>query len=308
MEMVKHGVTTRSDMKRHLWSLVIDRFPEAQENDAAYYPSSDVISAHMWSAKMRCRWDKFDERNVIYLVEDWRKKYPQDFTFYRPRTAGAASETEPVARVDENDEDDMFYYLPTLDRSKTSLLFIHQSAAQLRLLKRYHHMVLMDATYRVCRLAIPLYIMAVKTNIAYMPVAIFIVESEDAASIQEVLTILKEHWDKHDIEIQNWMVDCSPTEIFALQNVFLDSRVFMCDFHRIQAWNRWLKTRTNGSSAHHIEIISILKRIGAAATLEKFREAEEELKSNAHFQKAPRLRKYYGRWRDVKEVSAHLGL
>lgn len=107
----------------------------------------------------------------MYLVEAWQKQYPEDFTFYRPRTSAAARENDPVVLVDENDEDDILFHTPTVDKSKTSLLFLHQSAAQLRLLKRYNNMVLMDATYHVCRLAIPLYIMAMKTNVTYMPVA-----------------------------------------------------------------------------------------------------------------------------------------
>lgn len=119
--------------------------------------------------------------------------------------------------------------------------------------------------------------------------------------------IFKEHWNKHGIQINNWMVDCSPTKIFALQNVFIDSRVFMCDFHCIQSWNRWLKTKTNGSLDHYYEIISILKRLGSATTIEQFKKVQNELYANDHFKKSKRLQKYYGHWRDCKEVGGNLG-
>lgn len=78
----------------------------------------------------------------------------------------------------------------------------------------------MDATYKTCRLMLPLFILAVKTNMGYTPVATFIIQTEDTASISEALTRIKTYLEEHDITIRNFMIDCSQAEISAIENVF----------------------------------------------------------------------------------------
>ena len=34
---------------------------------------------------------------------------------------------------------------------------------------------------------------------------------------------------------------------FNLSNIFLDCQVLICDFHREQAWERWLNATKNGA-------------------------------------------------------------
>ena len=50
--------------------------------------------------------------------------------------------------------------------------------AQKLLLQCYNNLVLMDATYHTCRLMLPLFFLAMKTNVNYSPVASFIVQNE----------------------------------------------------------------------------------------------------------------------------------
>ena len=52
-------------------------------------------------------------------------------------------------------------------------------------------LVLMDATYKMTRYAIPLYLVRVHTNVGYKVVAEFMCQSEDQASINEALAIMK---------------------------------------------------------------------------------------------------------------------
>ena len=299
-EMVLHGVTTRADMRRHLESLVRRDFKDAHENDAAYHPSDSVISSQMYTARLSMRYDKIDEVNVIGLVGAWKDAHPDDFTFYRPRTEGPTE----VESMTDHDEEDVAYQEPHIARAnkKNSLLFIHQSKAQRMLLKKYNNMVLMDATYRTCRLALPLFIMAVKTNVAYLPVATFIIETEDRESIQEALSILRGEWDKHGIEVQNWMVDCCQAEIKSIEEEFPDSTVYICDFHRGQAWVRWLCTKANGCLNDYNQLMSIFKRCANAITLESFRAAEAELKDTRQYEDNDLLRNYWARWEAMKEV------
>ena len=49
----------------------------------------------------------------------------------------------------------------------------------------------MDATYRTCRLMLPLFFLAVKTNVNYNPVTSFIVQNEDTKSIPKSLSRIK---------------------------------------------------------------------------------------------------------------------
>ena len=55
---------------------------------------------------------------------------------------------------------------------------------------RYPNLVLMDATYKTCKLALPLFFLVVRTNVGYSVVAEFIIQHEDTTSITEALTIL----------------------------------------------------------------------------------------------------------------------
>ncbi|KAI2642463.1 Pyruvate dehydrogenase E1 component subunit beta, mitochondrial [Labeo rohita] len=71
--------------------------------------------------------------------------------------------------------------------SQETFLFIHQNAQQQELLKRYGDMVLLDATYRTTKYALPLFLLVVRTNVGYKPIAKFICENETTAAITEAL-------------------------------------------------------------------------------------------------------------------------
>ncbi|RXN31442.1 sentrin-specific protease 2-like isoform X2 [Labeo rohita] len=71
--------------------------------------------------------------------------------------------------------------------SQETFLFIHQNAQQQELLKRYGDMVLLDATYRTTKYALPLFLLVVRTNVGHKPIAEFICENETTAAITEAL-------------------------------------------------------------------------------------------------------------------------
>ena len=73
---------------------------------------------------------------------------------------------------------------------------------------RYPNLVLMDTTYKTCKLALPLFFLVVHMNVGYSDVAEFIIQHEDTTSITEALMILCKRWDKCDIEVGNFMIDC----------------------------------------------------------------------------------------------------
>ena len=79
-------------------------------------------------------------------------------------------------------------------------------------------MVLLDATYRTTRYALPLFFVAVKTNFDYQIVGSFVTEDETKESIKEALSILKEWNPKW--RPSHFMTDFCEEEIQAAESVF----------------------------------------------------------------------------------------
>ena len=100
----------------------------------------------------------------------------------------------------------------------------------------------MDATYKTTKYAIPVFFVCVHGNTGYTIVAKFLCQIEDSGSIEEDLELLQtwnEFWTP-----KYFVVDFS----FAIKKSFPDVSVCICDFHRIEAWQRWLRTAKNGLS------------------------------------------------------------
>ena len=92
------------------------------------------------------------------------------------------------------DDDDILYHVPRVNEDvKNNLLFIHMTVVQKLLLQHYNNLVLMDATYHTCRLMLPFFFLAMKTNVNYSPIASFTVQNEDAKSILEALSRIKQY-------------------------------------------------------------------------------------------------------------------
>ena len=122
----------------------------------------------------------------------------------------------------------------------------------------------MDATYKTCKLALPLFFLVVRTNVGYSVVAEFIIQHENKTSITEALMILHKRWDKCDIEVGNFMIDCQQSEEKAIRAVFPDSFVYLCAFLRLQAWLQWLVNTKNGVSNYQTYCLALLRAVGDA--------------------------------------------
>lgn len=99
------------------------------------------------------------------------------------------------------------------------MLFVYQSADMQRLYRRYGHgMLLLDATYRTCRYSLPLFFLAVKTNVNYQVVAAFITQQETTAAITEALNWIQSR--NPEVMPKYAMVDFCEEEIQALEATF----------------------------------------------------------------------------------------
>ena len=124
----------------------------------------------------------------------------------------------------------------------------------------------MDATYKTTKTKydLALFFLCVKTNVNYSVVAEFIVQSESAEKIAEALAIIK-NWNP-EWSPPFFMTDYSEAEQIAINQVFPNSTVYLCDFHREQAWERWVKCRKYGLGTDQASELLQLLRACAHAT------------------------------------------
>ena len=86
----------------------------------------------------------------------------------------------------------------------------------------------------------------------YCTVAEFKTQSEIASSIGEALGILKKwnpSWNPPVV-----LCNYSEAEISAIKGVFTSTSVYLCDFHREQAWTRWVSDSQHGLTKSDAEI------------------------------------------------------
>eukprot|EP00112_Aurelia_sp_Birch-Aquarium-sp1_P004313 Seg1487.9 transcript_id=Seg1487.9/GoldUCD/mRNA.D3Y31 product="hypothetical protein" protein_id=Seg1487.9/GoldUCD/D3Y31 len=154
----------------------------------------------------------------------------------------------------------------------------------------------MDATYKTMRYAMPLFFLCVRTNVNYEVVAAFIIQNETTAEIEKALSIIRD-WNK------NWtpnyfMCDCDEKEINAIETIFKDHDcfVYLCDFHREQAWTRWVSKTEHGVTRVKDEVLCRLRRLAKADT-EANRQALYQLRSSTIWKDHEKLRSWMeGTW------------
>ena len=168
---------------------------------------------------------------------------------------------------------------------------------------RYPNLVLMDATYKTCKLALPLFFLVVRTNVGYSVVAEFIIQHEDTTSITEALKILRKRWDECDIEVGNFMIDCQPSEENAIRAVFPNSVVYLCAFHQLQAWLRWFVNTKNGVSNYQTYCMALLRVVGDAKMEDGYTKALIVLQKSDVWSRFPNFQNYYtNQWAPKKKV------
>lgn len=59
--------------------------------------------------------------------------------------------------------------------------------------------------------------------------------------------------------------------------IYLEAFVYLCDFHREQAWERWLKATHNEVGKDKAEVLILLRSIARSKTVEEFDIAKTKL-------------------------------
>ena len=291
-ELVSEGIVDYHEVKRTLAHYVKHVFPVVEgidspsEDDRAFYPSDKDIQNHIYMAKKARLLSNLDQENLHLQIEKWRKECVTSLHFFRPYSEG-----------DENDAD------------KQCLLWVHQEKWQQELLMRYGNIIcLLDATYKTTQYELPLFFLCVKTNVGYSVVGEFISQIETAESIKEALFILQE-WNP-SWKPKYFMVDYCEAEITALENMFVGCCVYICDFHREQAWERWVRDKKHQlTEAQGQELLYMLRQCVNAPPVQpvqmaKFKEAVNVLKGSDIWKQNPLVRQWLTNgWLSIPHVS-----
>lgn len=275
--LVSAGVTNTKDIAHYLEQFVTDNrhtfFRDGvlpSKLNRRFYPSHDVIRVHVNKRINELRHCTDDQENLSEKIKEWKEMYPEDNIFFRPYKHLANSET------------------------KENFLFIFQSKQQQYLLKRYgSDICLLDATYKTMKYALPCFLLCVKTNVHYHPVAVFITLDEISSSISEALQIVKD-WNP-GFNPKYFLRDFSEAEINGIEKVFPHALTYICDFHREQAWIRWLSLKNNGVHKEKNEILTMFRSIAAAKSSLEFQEKLDELRSSSYYKNSKSLQNYFNK-------------
>ncbi|XP_047142204.1 uncharacterized protein LOC124816611 [Hydra vulgaris] len=138
-----------------------------------------------------------------------------------------------------------------------------------RFFSLYPELILMDATYKLTNLRMPLYIMlAVGPNGESEIVTIFVTASEDSVTLSEVLETFKsrnEKWTK----IVTIFTDKDMAERDSIRTTFPNAVLLLCLFHVLRAMSREVTVLKMG--------ISESQRIHALKSLQKMAYASSEI-------------------------------
>ena len=105
-------------------------------------------------------------------------------------------------------------------------------------------------------------------------------QSESAECIQEAISVLQQ-WNP-DWSPEFFMSHFCETEIQALESSFPDSFVYLCDFQREQAWERWVRDKHHNLTGYEGEIF--LDHLRACAWASS-NDSDPELEQDHEYQK-----------------------
>lgn len=257
-EMVLKGITDSSEVKRALKFYVENHLSKQHginpnETDRSFYPTLRDIQNHIYKSKKQLELSALDQENLRLKIQEWKRDKSESLFYFRPyKKNQSTSETEapipkPVAtppnsgRFNGNSSsEERMPEQADANEFEETLLYVHQDKWQRDLMQRYaNNITLLDATYKTTKYDLSLFFVCVKTNVGYSVVAEFVIQSETTQQISEALAVLQQ-WNP------NWkpsffIIDYSEAELSAIEEVFPSTKVYLCDFHREQAWERWCK-------------------------------------------------------------------
>ena len=272
-ELVGEGMTEPQEVKRALnhyvnTVLCADNPPNA--DDRAYYPAERDLRNHIYKAKKALELSKLDQQNLKLKLQEWGKSCPDSTFYFRPYVTKASQ--SPTTKADsqsmttkasaKQNEIELLRASESsgdIEEFEQTFLWVHQTQWQKEMLAKYGNtMTLLDATYKTTLYDLALFFVTVRTNAGYMVAAEFLVHSETNEQIEEALNLLKQWnplWSP-----SYFMCDYSEAEILAIETAFPTATVYLCDFHREQSWERWVKNHQHGLTDDEASQLLVLLR------------------------------------------------
>ncbi|XP_062621423.1 uncharacterized protein LOC134283018 [Saccostrea cucullata] len=264
-ELASSGVTqvpcVQRELRIHVKRLPLKKRPSTFNQQ--YFPSNKTVYNHIQLAIAKNRYSTEEQENVskhlAYLCKN--EKPPGTFQYH--------------FQAHSQEEEKKF-------------LIVLQTTWQQELLAQFGNCLVIDSTFNTTKFNIPLYELVVHTNTGYTPIGIIITEDETEEQIAEGLSILKS-WNA------GWspsvsVTDCDIAQSNALSKVFPDCSQFLCKFHIIQAWKRWLSRGENKLTGEKDAVLEHLKSIADSATKDDYHNNVQNLmdtnmwNENEHFQ------------------------
>ena len=85
--------------------------------------------------------------------------------------------------------------------------------------------------------------------------------------------------------------------------VITECLVYICDFHREQAWTRWVSKIQNGVSHEKDLVLSMLRHSAHACSEEQYRDAVQKLQETDIWHQKVRLRNWFSKtWMPESKV------
>ena len=276
-EFVSDNITNAKLIKRLLRKYVQHQYSsdvvKPHVTDRSYYPHERDITNCVHSIMSAGKCSHLDQLNLEKVVTDWivsdTTKPIEERTKVYYRKSSTEFEGDALSSVEavigtiadiadvskqgfsgdidhdtESEDEENETDLSQASTTGSTFLFVYQEPWQQKLLLKYGNILtLMDATYKTTKYALPLFLLCVRSNCGYIPVAHFIVEQESAFHIAEALKIIS-HWNSGWVP-PYFMIDYSDSELNAITTVFPQAEVYLCEFHREQAWSRWIRSGNN---------------------------------------------------------------
>lgn len=165
----------------------------------------------------------------------------------------------------------------------------------------------MDAVYKTLRYGFPCYFLVIKTSIGVgRVVGTIIPQYETEELIAEGLKIIQQwspQWNP-----KYFMTDKSPQELGAISMVHPKCIRFICDFHSLQAVERWVNKSSNGINlADKAEVKSSFRTLLYATSEEKFEEALAQILVSSWYKGNNQLQEYLrNQWLNCKPLWSHV--
>lgn len=209
--LAKEGMVNVTEVHRRAQQTGEEIAPSGTDHcDHKFFPNRKDVYNHIYRTMADTGPNNADQLKLAKLVDEWKEA---------------------------SQEGDSIYFRQMSEKDQP--LFVYQTAFQKKLLHKYgKELCLLDSTYGTTKYTCPLSFVCVRTNVGYQVVASFVVAKETTANITEALQIVSD-WNS-SWNPEYWLTDFDQREISSLEKVFPDTFVLLCDFHREQAWQRWL--------------------------------------------------------------------